>query len=141
MTRAVFDCGVLVSAFGWAGNPRSCLALVHAGRVQLFASDDIWREYETRIPEILADKQRAANVSGLLALLMERVRFVEPAPLGKQRSRDLKDDRYLACALAAQTDAIVSNDRDLLELGKPFGIAVLTPVQFLRLVRAASGLG
>jgi putative PIN family toxin of toxin-antitoxin system len=140
MIRAVFDCGVLVSAIGWAGNPRSCLALVHAGQAQLFVSIEIWREYEKRIPEILQAKQRDANVSGALALLMERVRFVEPAPLGKPRSRDLKDEPYLACALAAQADALVSNDRDLLDLGKPFGIAVVTPVQFLKLVRKSTGL-
>jgi putative PIN family toxin of toxin-antitoxin system len=140
MIRAVFDCGVLVSAIGWAGNPRSCLALVHAGQVQLFVSVDVWREYERRIPGILQAKQRDANVSGALALLMERVRFVEPAPLGKRRSRDIKDERYLACALAAQADALVSNDRDLLDLGKPFGIAMITSVQFLKFVGQSAGL-
>jgi putative PIN family toxin of toxin-antitoxin system len=140
MIRAVFDCGVLVSAIGWSGNPRSCLALVHAGQVRLFVSIDVWREYERRIPEILQAKQRDANVSGALALLMERVRFVEPTPLGKQRSRDIKDERYLACALAAKADVIVSNDRELLDLSKPFGITTMTPVQFLKFVRESAGL-
>ena len=54
-----------------------------------------------------------------------------PAPLGRQRSRDRADDPFLACALAARADCIVSSDRDLLALGKPFGIAILTPTQFL----------
>ena len=27
---------------------------------------------------------------------------------------------------------IVSNDRDLLALGKPFGISIVTPAEFLR---------
>lgn len=140
MIRVVFDCGVLVSAIGWSGNPRSCLALVHAGQAQLFVSIETWREYEKRIPEVLQANQRDANVSGALALLMQRVRFVEPAPLGKLRSRDLKDEPYLACALAAQADALVSNDRDLLDLGKSFGVAAVTPVQFLKLVRQNAGL-
>ena len=59
------------------------------------------------------------------------VRKVEPAPVGKQRSRDLQDDPYLACALAARAQFIVSRDSDLLSLGKPFGIEIVTPRAFL----------
>jgi predicted nucleic acid-binding protein len=59
--------------------------------------------------------------------------------LGKQRSRDPTDDRYLACALGARAEALVSNDRDLLVLGKPFGVPVMTPIHFLKLVRGRSG--
>ena len=140
MIRAVFDCGVLVSALGWSGNPRSCLALIHAGKARLFVTDAIWQEYETRIPQILRAKRREANVSAELALLLEMADFVEPSPLGKRRSRDPKDEPYLACALAAQADAIVTNDRDLLDLGKPFGTEIMTPVQFLKLVLAKEGL-
>ena len=55
-----------------------------------------------------------------------------PAPLGKQRSRDATDDPFLACALAAQAKYIVASDRDLLSLGKPFGIAILTPAELVR---------
>ena len=66
----------------------------------------------------------------------DRVKLVEPAPLGKQRSRDAKDDPYLACALAAGAKVIVSRDDDLLALEKPFGIQILTPRELLtRLTR------
>ena len=47
----------------------------------------------------------------------------------------MKDDRYLAAALAAGA-VLVSNDRDLLDLGKPFGVAILTPIEFIKRVRA-----
>lgn len=59
-----------------------------------------------------------------------------PAPLGKRRGRDPEDERYLAAALGAQAAALVSNDRVLLSLGKPFGVPILTPIEFLRLVRS-----
>jgi predicted nucleic acid-binding protein len=59
------------------------------------------------------------------------VKLVEPAPLGKPRSRDVKDDPYLACALAAGAKVIVSRDEDLLVLQKPFGIQILTPRELL----------
>ena len=55
--------------------------------------------------------------------------------MGKQRSRDLKDDRYLAAALGAGAEAIVTNDRDLLDLKKPFGVAIMTPIEFIQHIR------
>jgi predicted nucleic acid-binding protein len=57
-------------------------------------------------------------------------------PSGAATSESLKDDPYLACALAANAAAIVSRDEDLLALGKPFGIDILTPRHLLtRLAR------
>ena len=96
---------------------------------------EIWNEYSDVIPRRLKEEKRAVKTPPVLSWLLRVANFVEPAPLGKQRSRDVKDDRYIACALAASADAIVSNDRDLLVLEKPFGIRILTPVQFLKFVR------
>jgi putative PIN family toxin of toxin-antitoxin system len=139
MIRAILDCGVLVSAIGWGGNARACLDLAASGQVSLFVTDQIWNEYTERIPAILAAEKRDVDPQLVLAWLLTIAQFVEPAPLGKQRSRDIRDDCYLACALQAGADVIVSNDRDLLVLGKPFGIAILTPIQLLKLVRSATG--
>ena len=139
MIRVVLDCGVLVSAIGWGGHPRACLDLAASGQVSLFVTGEIWNEYADRIPFILAAEKRDVDPQPVLAWLLTIVQFVEPAPLGKPRSRDLRDDCYLACALQAGADVIVSNDRDLLVLGKPFGIAILTPIQFLKFVRGATG--
>jgi putative PIN family toxin of toxin-antitoxin system len=133
MIRAVFDCGVLISAIGWGGNARLCVDRVVAGQATLFVTDEIWNEYADRIPRRLREEQREVDPTLVLSLLLTLAHFVEPTPLGKRRSRDLKDERYLACALAARADAVVSNDRDLLVLGKPFGIPILTPIQFLKL--------
>jgi predicted nucleic acid-binding protein len=139
MIRAVFDCGVLVSAIGWGGNPRACLELAAAGQVEIFITDAIWREYAERIPAILARARRQVDPQPVLAWVLALAHFVEPAPLGKPRSRDVGDDCYLACALQADAEAIVSNDRDLLALEKPFGIRILTPIQFIKSVRDALG--
>ena len=139
MIRAVLDCGVLVSAIGWTGNARACLDLAAAGQVSLFVTDEIWNEYTDRIPSILAAEKPTVDPQPVLAWLLTVVQFVEPAPLGKQRSRDHRDDCYLACGVQAGAEVIVSNDRDLLVLGKPFGIAIVTPIQFLKMVRSAAG--
>jgi putative PIN family toxin of toxin-antitoxin system len=136
----VFDCGVLVSAIGWRGNPRRCLGLVAHRQVRLCVTSEIWDEYDRRIPAVLARKRPGVDPRPALDWLLTVGQFVEPAPLRRQRSRDPKDDPYLACALAAGAEAIVTNDRDLLDSGKPFGVSILTPVQFLLRVRGRAGL-
>ncbi len=139
MIPVVFDCGVLVSAIGWTGNARRCLRLVALRQIRLCATPEVWDEYETRIPQILALKRPGLSARPTLDWLLTVANFVEAAALGKPRSRDLKDDRYVACALGANAEAIVSNDRDLLVLGKPFGIAIITPIQLLLHVRGRTG--
>jgi putative PIN family toxin of toxin-antitoxin system len=132
---AVFDCNILISALGWGGLPRVCLDLVFGGTVLLCVTPAVWAEYDSRVPEVLAAKQPAADPRPALAALLRRVHFVEAAALGKRRSRDVKDDPYLAAALGARAEYLVTNDRDLLALGKPFGVAILTPAQFIKRVR------
>jgi uncharacterized protein len=136
----VFDCGVLLSAIGWKGNPRRCLSLVAHRQIRFCATSETWNEYETRIAAVLAKKHPGVNPQSTLDWLLTVAHFVNPAPLGKPRSRDLKDDRYLACALGAGAKFIVSNDRDLLDLEKPFGVQIVTPVQLLLHIRGKAGL-
>ncbi|MGO8765991.1 MAG: putative toxin-antitoxin system toxin component, PIN family [Limisphaerales bacterium] len=131
MIPVVFDCGILVSAIGWSGNPRHCLHLVARRQVRLCVTAAVWEEYDTRIPQVLSLKRPGVNPRPTLNWLLTAAHFVEPAPLRKQHSRDVKDDRYLACALGGNAKWIVSNDRDLLALEKPFGLEIITPVQLL----------
>jgi putative PIN family toxin of toxin-antitoxin system len=57
---------------------------------------------------------------------------IEPAPLGRQRSRDPEDDMFLACAVAARARYVVTCDNDLLVLRKPFGVEIAPPREFLK---------
>ena len=86
---------------------------------------------DLRVPAVLAHEAPGANALGALAWLRAKALWVEPAPLGRQRSRDIEDERFLAAALSANANAIVSYDRDLLILEKPFGIPILRPTAFL----------
>ena len=68
----------------------------------------------------------------MLDWYLANARSVEPAPLGKQRSRDVNDDPILACALGAGAKIVAAYDTDLLDMGKPFGIEILKPAELLR---------
>lgn len=75
-----------------------------------------------------------------LSRLLMLAHFADSAPLGTRPSRDVEDDGYLGAALGARAECVVSNDRDLLALGKPFGVAIVTPVEFVQHIRAADFL-
>jgi putative PIN family toxin of toxin-antitoxin system len=136
MIRVVYDCNVVMSGIGWNGAARQCLKLVASRQVFLYVTDEILAEYETVIPEIIAEEMPKIDPQPKLAWLRNKSRRVEPAPLGKRRSRDVKDDIYLAAAMAASATCLVTYDKDLLTLGKPFGIETIRPPEFLRRMKA-----
>ena len=135
MIRAVYDCNIILSGIGWKGSARHCLKLVARRRVFLFVTNAILAEFESIVPEILAEELPDINPYPKLAWIRTKSRLVEPSPLGKRRSRDVKDDIYLAGALAASASYIVTYDNDLLDLEKPFGIETIRPAEFLHRIK------
>jgi putative PIN family toxin of toxin-antitoxin system len=127
--KVVLDAGVVFSAAGWRGEAHRCLLAMAHRQVITYATEETLNE----LRDLLADRGHKAKFPPVTTLnwYYDRVKLVKPAPLGKQRSRDAKDDPYLACALAAGAKIIVSRDDDLLALEKPFGIQILTPRELL----------
>ena len=134
MIPVVFDCNVILAAIGWRGTSRLCLKFLAQRRISLCVTEAILAEYEAVIPERLKEEMPELDPKPKLAWIRARSKIFDPAPLGKQRSRDQKDDPYIACALAAQARYIITYDQDLLELGKPFGIEIIRPGELLRRV-------
>ena len=132
--RVVLDANVVFAGVGWRGEAHNCLVAMARRRIAVFATLEILEEVRALVAERGSKFKHAPH--NLLTWYYDRVKLVEPAPLGKQRSRDVKDDPYLACTLAAGAKVIVSRDDDLLALEKPFGIQILTPRELLtRLAR------
>jgi len=127
--RVVLDANVVFAGAGWRGEAHNCLLAMAKRRITVFATEEVLGELRALVAERGSKFKHAPH--NLLTWYYDRVKLVEPAPLGKQRSRDAKDDPYLACALAAGATIIVSRDDDLLALEKPFGIQIVTPRQLL----------
>jgi putative PIN family toxin of toxin-antitoxin system len=128
--NVVVDTNVVVSAIFWPGESRDCLVLWAKREFDLAVSVPIFEEY-CEIAHRLGRRMRDVNPEPWLQWIERKARFYEPAPLGKQRTRDPEDDLFLSCALACGAKIVVSKDKDLLVLGKPFGIEILPPRQFL----------
>lgn len=128
--RVVFDANVVVAGVCWQGEGWRCL--IRMARRHVFAYGSVATMEETRetAVRVIQERQPAHQAAARLDWYLDRVRLVDPAPLGKPRSRDHRDDPYLAVALACKAQAIVSYDHDLLDLGKPFGISILRPAHF-----------
>lgn len=135
MIPVVFDTSVVVAAVGWGGHPWRCLELAAHHYALPIVTTPILEEYARKLEEESSRFRSGRDWREALAWITRASQLVEPAALGKRRSRDRTDDPFLAAALAGRAEAIVSNDRDLLELEKPFGIPVQTPVEFLRFVQ------
>lgn len=132
--NVVLDTNVVVSGIYWPGESRECLVAWARRRFHLALTAAVFAEY-CDVAQRLRVKFSKVNPEPWLKWIEAKAKVYEPAPLGKQRSRDAEDDPFLSCALASGAKVITSKDNDLLALGKPFGIEILTPRQFL------SGLG
>ena len=131
MTTVVLDTNTVISAIFWPeSTARRCLAGLARRWYAVAVSAGVLTEYEAVAAEF-QPRFPACNSAGALAWLRLKASWGEPAPLGKRRSRDPKDDPFLGCALAAGAEYLVTRDNDLLALGKPFGIGIITPAHFL----------
>ena len=135
MIRAVFDTSTVVAAIFWPrSTARRAWTLVARRQVRPCVTVGVEDEYQITCLDIQRSRFPDRSPLPFLNWIHLKALHCVPAPLGKPRSRDATDDPFLACALAAEAKFIVTSDRDLLTLGKPFGVAVLTPIELLKRV-------
>jgi uncharacterized protein len=141
MILAVFDTSTVVSAVFWPrSTARRAWTLVARREVRACVTSQMLAEYHDTCLEIQRADFPERSPTSFLNWIEQKALHCVAVPLGKQRSRDPKDDPFLACALAGDAKYIVASDRDLLVLGKPFGIAVVTPAEFIRHVEGGRQL-
>ncbi len=61
----------------------------------------------------------------------------DPPPVSVCRDPD--DDKFIACALAARAEFLVTEDQDLLALDGYEGLRIVTPAQFLEALGLEGG--
>jgi putative PIN family toxin of toxin-antitoxin system len=134
--RVVLDTSTLVSAALYTGSIPDqalskaleffdlCASVETLVELELVLDRGKFDRYRGREPRsaFVATIRRRSN---LFAVGVADLSAVDPP------CRDPKDDQFLALALVAEADAIVSSDHDLLALNPWRGIRILSPAEFL----------
>jgi putative PIN family toxin of toxin-antitoxin system len=132
--RAVLDTNLLVSYLISHRSPMAEVMDVHLARgdFALLTSPVLLEELDRvlQYPRLdrYYDAETRVRFVALLAALGEVVDLPEEVP---RVYRDPSDDWVIACAVIGEADVIVSDDRDLLDLGRVGDVPVLSARQFL----------
>ena len=108
-------------------------------KVDLYTAEKILQE----IRHVLLAKPHIRNrydyttieVDVFVAYLQEISTIIEQLPEISIIERDPKDDMIIACAVAASADYIISRDKHLLDLGRYQDIQIVTPEDFMQMLR------
>jgi len=132
----VFDTNVVVEALFWPrSTARRALTGLATRRFQTVINSAVMEEYAAITAQVREKLFPTALPSGALTWIAAKSLHVEPAPLSGRLSRDPDDNLFVATAVAAGARFLVTQDRDLLVLEKPFGVAIVTPIQLVRFLK------
>ncbi|MGD2278556.1 MAG: putative toxin-antitoxin system toxin component, PIN family [Candidatus Omnitrophota bacterium] len=132
--KIIIDTNLLVaSMFNKSSASAQIVNLIEKGEVEVMWHRKIRNEAEL----ITNGIARSASTERLdLDKIFKKENEVKKMPRVEDVSEDREDDKFLACALAAGADMIVSNDRDLLSLKSFEGIPVYNSVRALEIIRS-----
>lgn len=132
--RATLDTNTVISGSLWFGPSHQLLKAAEDDIIQLFTTRELLAELE----EVLSrpkfqPKLRDANmtVQQVVEEYAEAVKIVVAADIEPVVIRDPDDDAVIACAVASQSDVIVSGDKGVLDLGAYQNIRVLNAAELL----------
>ncbi|MGD9684710.1 MAG: putative toxin-antitoxin system toxin component, PIN family [Candidatus Obscuribacterales bacterium] len=134
--RAVVDTNIWVSALLTPGKARQLLHYAIAERFELYSSVELLAEMIRTLnrPKItaLVDEE---DIDELISVIQDTsivvdIRSIQPI------SRDPNDDVFLACALAARAEYLVSGDKDLLCLKEHGKTKIVSPAEFLAILES-----
>jgi putative PIN family toxin of toxin-antitoxin system len=128
--RVVLDTNVLVSAIFFSGPPSRILSAWLEDKFELAVSAEILAEYRGTATRI-GEKFPQVDVAVVLDRIALHALLVLPVGLPDDACEDREDVKFLACALGARAQYVVTGDRALLRTSGYQGIEVVTPRRFL----------
>ncbi len=133
--RIVLDTNVLISALAFPGSkPDQILSCIRRRASELFISPFILSELD----RVLREKFRFTNkeVGGRVNAIRAIAHVITSTEQITVVTANDDDNRILECAAAAQAEFLVTGDKEhLLPLGSYHGTKIVTPAQFLDLLK------
>jgi putative PIN family toxin of toxin-antitoxin system len=142
MRSVVLDSAILVSAFlSEGGLSFQILQQGRMGKFRWWCAEEILQETRRVLLEEprIRKKYHYTNeqVNDFLESIRALVSMVPSLPHIPMIERDPTDDKIVACALHARAHYIVTRDKDLLDLKSYRGVRIITPEDFITLLRRA----
>ena len=139
MVRAVIDTNVLIRYLVRPG--AAIRALVEElwidAHFQMVTSPELIAELTEVLarPRIqkLVQREEAAALLATIHALADMIPLLAAVP---EYTRDRKDDKFVACAIAGQADFLVTADEDILVLGSLLQTRMVTPFAFVAAMAA-----
>ena len=132
--KVVLDTNVLISALLFKGELSRLVDIWRKGNVIPLFSRETFREFKS----VLGYPKFSLTAQEIKILIEEEVLpFFEIIEItGKARGicRDADDDKFIACAVSASADFIVSGDRDLLDIKKYKSIRIINASELLKML-------
>jgi len=132
--KVVVDTNVFVSSF-FGGNPKKIIDLWKTGQIVLCISGVIIDEYIEVLRRLGLQDER--ELEELLEIFSSGVHVIFAAETPKLNivSKDPDDNKFIECAVALKAAAVISGDKALISVKDYVGIKILTPTEFLHLVK------
>ena len=131
--RVILDSSTVVSGIGWRGEARVVLRLLAAGGFESYRTPWLTSEWAETVQRVAAEEKlwKNPNWANWLIWLKTASKLVPDIPAKKTVKSDPKDDPVIMAAVSVNANYLVTTDKDLLDLGKPYGVSCATPRVFL----------
>lgn len=140
MIRIVLDANQFISALLKPGsNPAQIVSLIREDKAKLLMSEEIISEINDVLlyPKIL---KRHGKSPEYIAGFIKKLRAVSVMTHAALKIEAIKDDpsdnKYLECAVEGRADYIISGDKHLKDLNIFRVVRIVTPAEFLTIVKA-----
>ena len=131
--RVILDSSTVASGIGWRGEARVVLRLLAAGGFESYRTPWLTSEWAETVQRVAAEEKlwKNPNWANWLIWLKTASKLLPDIPAKKTVKRDPKDDPVIMAAVSVNANYLVTTDKDLLDLGKPYGVSCATPRVFL----------
>ena len=126
--RILIDTNLVISGLFFGGLPKKILSEIDAEKFKICVNDKIVEEYNIVIERKLKNPKHHLNEELREKFFSNLHNFEIKSDL--KVCRDVKDDKFINCAIDAKAIYIVSGDKDLLDIKNFAGIEIVTAREF-----------
>jgi len=128
--KIILDTNVFISGIFFSGPPSQILKAWQNSRLQIVLSQEILNEYQ-RVAESLAAKYPTIEILPIIELMTIHGQLIDTEGFAVSVCDDPDDNKFMECAIASNSEIIISGDKHLLKVSGYQGITVLKPREFV----------